>query len=132
MQDFYEVTLRTPGVDLGRVEILPLTALDQSEGASPDALVLDKPGAVTVMTIPLEDPLYPNAPRPDRFFLDTVCRYLQPRRLVTTELYVRGPRYVDIAVSVGVQVVGGRAVPPVFRAGATRAVSFSVAAVWGA
>ncbi|HXF61000.1 MAG TPA: hypothetical protein VNK95_05245, partial [Caldilineaceae bacterium] len=66
--------------------------------------------------IPARDPLAPDAPQPDFFFLDAVCRHLQPRRLITTELHLRGPRYRDIWVSVGVQVVGGRAAGPVLAA----------------
>src|SRR5215467_9216528 len=49
------------------------------------------PGAVTVMAIPKSDPLQPDAPRPDRLFLDAICRYLDRRRLVTTEVFLRGP-----------------------------------------
>ena len=57
------------------------------------------PGAVTVLVIPRVDALHPQAPEPDRLFLTTVCRYLDPRRLVTTEVFLRGPSYVDLWVS---------------------------------
>ena len=46
---------------------------------------------VTVMVVPRSDPVHPAAPRPDRQFLGAVCDWLSPRRLVTTELHVRGP-----------------------------------------
>jgi hypothetical protein len=106
--DFETITLRTPGVDIGRVEVIPafnpeLTP-NEPGGAS---------GAVTLMLIPRFDPNQPAAPKPDRLFLDTVCRYLDPRRLVTTELFLRGPDYKDIWITVGINVVAGAAVPTV-------------------
>ena len=50
-----------------------------------------------------------NAPQPDQFFLGTVCDHLLPRRLITTELHVRGPDYVDVWVSVGITALSGYA-----------------------
>lgn len=108
LQDFVDVTWRAPGVDLGRVEVLPLY--------DPTSRQADVAGLVTVMVIPRFDPQAPEAPIPDRFFLETVCRHLQPRRLITTELHIRGPEYVDIAVSVGIELVGGLAIAPVREA----------------
>jgi hypothetical protein len=108
LQDFRDITARTPGVDLGRAEVLPLY--------DPIAKLDGVPGVVTVLVIPQYDPLAPDAPQPDRFFLDTVCRYLQPRRLVTTELHVRGPVYRDVWVSAGVAVMPGYAAGPVIQA----------------
>jgi predicted phage baseplate assembly protein len=98
-QDFKDVTRRTPGVDIGRVEVLPLFNPDQP-GAS-------AAGTVTVLAIPRFDPLRPRWPTPDRLFLQSVCDYLEPRRLVTTEVYVRGPVYRLIYVTVGLQVRAG-------------------------
>jgi hypothetical protein len=68
------------------------------------------------MLIPRFDPIRPAAPKPDRLFLDTVCRYLDPRRLVTTELFLRGPDYKDIWITVGINVVAGAAIPTVREA----------------
>jgi Baseplate J-like protein len=103
--DFEVVTRRTPGVDVGRVEVLPAfdPLLAQPEPG-------DAPGAVTVLVLPRHDPVQPDAPMPDRAFLDAVCRYLDPRRLVTTEVFVRGPVYRAIWVSVGIDVVPGAGV----------------------
>lgn len=108
LQDFADVALRTPGVDMGRVEVLPL--YDPVSGLD------DVAGLVTVMVVPRFDPQAPDAPMPDGFFLETVCRHLQPRRLITTELHIRGPVYRDLAVAVGVELVGGLAVAPVLEA----------------
>ena len=65
------------------------------------------PGAVTLMAVPASDQAHPNAPRPDRAFVDALCNYLDPRRLVTTELAIRGPDYVGVWISVGIELAGG-------------------------
>jgi len=64
-------------------------------------------GVVTVVVWPSADPLHPDAPTPDRSLLSAVCAQLDPRRLVTTELYVVPPTYHQIAVSVGVHAQPG-------------------------
>lgn len=99
--DFRDIVLRTPGVDVGRVEVLPLFNPDKGAGAKV------WPGAVTVMVIPKHDPVHPDTPEPDRLFLSAVCQWLDPRRLVTTEIFVRGPEYVPIWVSVGIVTLPG-------------------------
>lgn len=98
-KDSLDVVWRTPGVDLGRVEVLPVF--------HPDHPDVPADGVVTVMVIPRYDLLHPEAPEPDALFLDAVCQHAEPRRLVTTELHVRGPDYVDVWVSVGLEVVPG-------------------------
>jgi predicted phage baseplate assembly protein len=100
--DFADVTRRAPGIDLGRVEVLPLFNPD---GSDPTATW---PGMVTVLVIPRSDPVHPNAPVPDLTFLNAVCSWLDPRRLVTTEVHVRGPVYQQIWVSVGIEVLPGQ------------------------
>ena len=103
--DFREITWRTPGVDLARVEVLPLF--------HPRLVGVESPGVVTVMVIPRFDPAQPEAPRSDRMFLDSVCEHLDARRLVTTELHVVGPVYVDLALSIGFDPAPGRDVPDI-------------------
>jgi hypothetical protein len=99
-EDFETIVRRTPGVQLGRVEVLP-TFNPQSAPPTP------APGAVTLLVIPRVDAHHPGAPEPDRLFLDAICRYIDPRRLVTTEIFLRGPEYVDLWVSIGVEVEAG-------------------------
>lgn len=106
-EDFRDITWQTPGVDLGRVEVLPL--FHPSQGG------VDTPGVVTLLLIPLYDPEHPETPEPDRLFLDAVCRHLDPRRLVTTELHLSGPDYQDLWVSVGVEVMSGVEQGPVLE-----------------
>lgn len=109
--DFETITMRTPGVDIGRVEVLPAFNPDLVPNEAGDA-----PGAVTLMLIPRNDPKQPDAPVADAIFLNTICRYLDPRRLVTTELYLRGPVYKPIWISVGINVVAGVAIAEVREA----------------
>lgn len=99
LQDFADITRRTPGVDVGRVEVLPLF--------KPTSPSTDMPGVVTLMVIPETDPIQPRWPMPDRLFLQQVCDHLDGRRLVTTEIYARGPIYVAVHLSLGVQIQEG-------------------------
>jgi hypothetical protein len=98
-QDFKDITRRTPGVDVGRVEVLPLY--------NPDRKLENLAGVVTLLVVPATDAVRPLWPLPNRLFLKTVCDYLDERRLVTTEIYVRGPEYVSVALSVGIEVRAG-------------------------
>ncbi|MDA0166267.1 hypothetical protein OM076_38740 [Solirubrobacter ginsenosidimutans] len=107
-EDVQEIAEVTPGVDMGRVEVLALL-----NPQLPDARL---PGVLTVMVIPQFDPVHPDAPEPDGLFLDLVCAHLEPRRLLTTELHVRGPVYVDVWASIGVDVEPGRDIAPVLEA----------------
>lgn len=117
IQDFEDITRQTPGIDLGRVAVLPL--FDPN-----NKTVANVPGVITVMVIPQQSSqslafglsTTLNNPQPDSFFLQAVCNHLQPRRLVTTELHVRGPEYKDMWVSVGIELLGGYAAGPVREA----------------
>jgi hypothetical protein len=109
--DFKTIVLRTPGVLIGRVEVIPTFNPDFSPNEPGDA-----PGAVTVLVIPKYDAKQPDAPLPDRLFLDTICRHLDERRLITTEVFLRGAVYKPIWISVGINVVAEKAVPEVREA----------------
>lgn len=117
--DFEAITCQTPGVDLGRVAVLPLFRPKYANPTNPTGPPLGPvtqfPGSVTLLVIPAH-PATTAYPRPDQFFLEAVCQHLQPRRLVTTELYIRGPEYVDLWVSVGIELLGGYAAGPVREA----------------
>jgi hypothetical protein len=67
------------------------------------------------MAIPTHDAAFPNAPRPDRMFVTALCDYLDPRRLITTELAIRGPSYVGIWLSIGIEIAGGQSAPEVIE-----------------
>jgi hypothetical protein len=102
--DFAELAERAGAA---RAEVLPLFhPLTPEERAA---------GVVSVVVWPAFDRVHPSAPRPDRTMLDGICRYLDGRRLVTTELHVIPPSYRRIAVSVGVSVLDGYGVESVRR-----------------
>src|SRR5690606_16171477 len=96
-EDFREIVPQTPGISLGRMEVLA--------GYHPQ-LGSPAPGVVTLLLVP-DDPLRPEGPVPDRLFLQAVCRHLEPRRLVTTEVHLEGPAYVPLSVAVGFDAVAG-------------------------
>ena len=63
------------------------------------------PGVVTVVVVPDADT--PN-PIPSEGTLRTVCAYLEPRRLLTTELYVVAPTYQQVQIQ-GKVIASGNA-----------------------
>ncbi len=57
------------------------------------------PGVVTVIVVPdVNSP----APMPSSGLLQTVCAYLNARRLITTELYVSAPTYLPVTITLDV------------------------------
>ncbi|HUE78388.1 MAG TPA: hypothetical protein VMN38_01980 [Sphingomicrobium sp.] len=103
--DFETIAWRTPGVVVGRIEVLPAWHPALAPAAPGSA-----PGVVTLLAIPRYDPANPQAPRADRPFLDALCRYLEPRRLITTELVLHGAIYKGIWISVGIESLPGASV----------------------
>jgi hypothetical protein len=45
---------------------------------------------------------------PNQMFISAICDWLDSRRLMTTELFVRGPTYMPVWISVGINVVAGK------------------------
>jgi predicted phage baseplate assembly protein len=104
--DMQALALEVPGVR--RADTLPLLHPDTPD--NPPAA-----GVVSVVIFPKEDLRAPAAPMPDTALLRRVAAYLDPRRLVTAELYVIPPTYRQVAVSVGVRVQDGYQVDAVRR-----------------
>jgi hypothetical protein len=117
--DYTAIAKAIPEVDVGRVEVLP--AFDPR--LAPNA-VGDAPGAVTLMVIPRLDRTRPDAPLPDKYFLDAICRFLEPRRLVTTELFIKGPVYVPVWASVGIETRSDRSISEIRDAVKAALVAF--------
>ena len=97
-QDFAELALQTPGVRIQRAYALPLTSVDFDAMPGPQPrprprLRPNTPGAVTVVILPATEDA---TPQPTEDQLRLVCSHLNSRRLITTELYVIGPRYLTI------------------------------------
>ena len=109
--DFTTIAWRTPGIEIGRIDVIPAATPELGSNEPGDA-----PGAVTLLVIPRRDAEQPDAPRPDRLFLDAICDWLDPRRLVTTEVYLRGPIYKNVWISVGIDVTTERKIPEVRQA----------------
>jgi Baseplate J-like protein len=94
-EDFRDIALATPGVQIRRVEVLPRhKPFERADGI---------PGVVTLIVLPAYDQLTPDTPTPDREMLRRVCAWLEPRRLVTTELYVTPPEYVPVDIAIAVE-----------------------------
>ena len=97
--DYRTLAAQTPGVRLGRVEVLPKFKPHQRR--------LNQLGVVSVMVLPAQAGLTAPNPRPDRPTLEAVHEYLSARCPLTTELYVIACEYIPIAVSVGVEISDG-------------------------
>jgi predicted phage baseplate assembly protein len=104
-EDFRALTLEVSGV--ARAEVLATF--------HPDTPSVEAAGVTSVVVLPDDDTRNPDAPLPDIGLLRRVATYLQPRRLVTAELYVIPPEYVPVAIAIGVQVRKGYQVDAVRR-----------------
>jgi predicted phage baseplate assembly protein len=97
--DYRTLARETPGVDLGRVEVLPRFKPHQHRTGVP--------GVVSVMILPDKAISGAPNPRPDRPMIEAVHEHLSLRAPVATELYVIGCEYVPLGVSIGVTVRDG-------------------------
>lgn len=97
--DYRALTIETPGVSIGRVEVLPRFMPRQRR--------FNVPGVVSVMVLPQKTMLEAPNPRPDQPTIQKVHDYLSARRPLATELYVIGCEYIPLAVSVGITVRAG-------------------------
>ena len=88
-EDFQQLAMEAANIK--RARALPLYHPD-----FPDVKV---PGVVTVIVVPDNDE--PN-PIPSEGTLRTVCAYLNQRRLLTTELYVIKPTYLQVVITANV------------------------------
>jgi hypothetical protein len=88
LADIERLALATPGVPVARVRAV--AGLDARLPCYP------APGVVTVIVIP---PCPRPVPLPSRALLGAVERWLDPRRLVTSEIHAIAPRYRRVGVS---------------------------------
>jgi predicted phage baseplate assembly protein len=68
--------------------------------AHPDFPGVEVPGAVTVVIVPDTGDM---PPTPSSELIASECSRLEPRRLITTEVYVRGPEYHEVRVEAFVE-----------------------------
>ena len=86
--DFEELAIRA--ANIARAKALPLY--------HPKFPGVEVPGVVTVIILPdIDTEQYPK-PFPNEGTVRAVCSYLNERRLLTTEVYVTGPRYLEVAI----------------------------------
>jgi predicted phage baseplate assembly protein len=97
--DYRRLAAETPGVRVGRVEVLPRF--------KPHQRISGVPGVVTVMALPYREARHAPNPRPDRFFREQVHAHLDAVRPIATELYVIGCEYVPLGVSTSFTVRDG-------------------------
>ena len=98
-QDYQQLAAVTPGLRVGRVEVLT--------GFQPQQRRKGVPGVVSVMVLPSKDSFLPPAPRPDRPFIQKVFDHLDARRTLTTEMHVIGCEYVPLGLGVGIKLRDG-------------------------
>lgn len=101
-EDYEQLALRVPGI--ARARALPL--------AHPRFPCQPIPGTVTVVVVP-DSPL--PAPVPSESLLRNVCRWLEPRRVLTAEVFVTGPRYSAVSVTAEIVAHGGSDLADVAR-----------------
>jgi hypothetical protein len=95
-------------IDIERIALsVPGTRVARSRAWAslhPSYPCLQAPGVVTVVVVP-ETP--PEMPQPSQGLLLAVWRYLNSRRLVTTDIQVVGPEYVEVKVAARVKLRTG-------------------------
>lgn len=95
--DFETLTLKTPGVRVARVKVL--TQYD------PRFPAIEMPGAVTVVVVPETLPGSGHGlPEPSKGFLDNVYNHLKAKSLVSTNLSVIKPEFIEVTVKAVVRV----------------------------
>lgn len=106
--DYRAVARETPGVAIGRVELLPRFKPQQRHE--------DIPGVVTLMALPSRELGPAPNPRADRPFLEAIYGWVDARRPLGTEFYVIGCEYVPVAASVGITVASGEPIETTLQA----------------
>jgi predicted phage baseplate assembly protein len=98
-EDYQRIASQTPGVSIGRVEVLARFKPQQRKS--------DVPGVISVMVLPEQTPVGAPNPRAYRPTLEAVHAYLSDRKPVATELYVVGCEYIPVSVTAGVSLLDG-------------------------
>lgn len=111
-EDFETLALTVAGV--AKAQAIPF--------AHPSYPGFDIPGAITVVIVPTAlSTTNRTTPQPDETLCEEVYRVLNRQRLLTTELFVTGPRYTPLAITVLVQPATG-VTESLARQGATQAI----------
>lgn len=111
-EDFIQLAQDNPIVPVGRAELIP----GLMPGNSLDAIQPDVPGVVSLLVMPPAEPALGAAPRPSAGLLADLFRYLTPRILLGTELYVLSPQFIPVALSISLEVMDRSNLTSVTRA----------------
>ena len=99
VEDYKALAFEAPGVDVGRVDVLPrFKPHDRRFGV---------PGVVSVMALPAQALSGPPNPRPDRPFIERLHAHFSARTPLATELYVIGCEYVPLGLATTVTIREG-------------------------
>ncbi|OPY59944.1 MAG: Baseplate J-like protein [Pelotomaculum sp. PtaU1.Bin065] len=93
-QDFEEIAKTTPGLRVAKVKAIPLFEMGLKDYPQNKA-----PAQVTVVVVPYGES---KKPVPSKGFLETVRRHLDKHRLITTEVHVVPPQYIEVTVHAAV------------------------------
>ena len=113
LADIERLALATPGVPVARVRAVA--------GLDPLLPCYPAPGVVTLIVIP---PCPRPVPMPSRDLLDAVERYLDVRRLVTSEIHAIAPRYRRVGVEATLRLACEADPALVLRAATARIKAF--------
>jgi hypothetical protein len=117
-EDFAYLAGQTPTVAVHTAYALARTIPDDTTAAG----FAEKDGAVTLVVLPANDE---ETPQPNEAQLRAICEWLEPRRLITTELHVTGPRYTEVGeISVRLSVRPEYDLRTVAEAASTALTSF--------
>jgi len=95
--DIGELARQTPGVRIARVKVIPRY--------HPQLPAVDIPGTVSVVVVPaITTGAGIRLPIPSRGFLQNVRNFLRSRLLVTTNLFVIAPRFVQVQVATQIRI----------------------------
>ncbi len=97
--DYRQLAIETPTVSVARAEVLPRF--------KPQQRLSDVAGVVCTLVVPRSNSRTPPNPRPDRVMLEQVHAFLDQRRPLGSELYVIGPEYVPVSLTVAVTLREG-------------------------
>ncbi|OPX86523.1 MAG: Baseplate J-like protein [Pelotomaculum sp. PtaB.Bin104] len=101
-QDYERLAGATPGIRVARAKAIPLFKSGLANYPADPV-----PAAVTVVVVPFSDAV---KPVPSSGFVRNVLRHLDRYRLITTELDVKPPDYVEVSVSASI-VINSRSNP---------------------
>ncbi|MGC5328269.1 putative baseplate assembly protein [Brevibacillus sp. SYSU BS000544] len=93
-EDFEYLACSTPGLRVARAKAIPLIG-------PPDFTNSDKHASVTIVVVPYSEA---SKPMPSEGFLKTVGCHLDEHRLITTQLHVIAPDYVQVRVEAIVSI----------------------------